>query len=246
MPLEESSGENPCQGDDEDCENPSGGESGFPVGEPGHGSQSTPDDIGFPDTPGPTKEDGKIEKHKTPTPESSTPKPSTDDINFPEGPDSGKGEDHGEEPKNSQTPSVSSTTTTDPMFFTVNLTTEAPKKGSPGGAAGGSSGGSTKETKEKNKRKGNSLPMNIGLIVGIAAAVVILFLVLAYAGYKYRSRDEGSYKIDESKNYSYETCNTKPPPHVNGGLSKSKGQTSKPRKKDVKEWYVWCMCLLFV
>ncbi len=80
--------------------------------------------------------------------------------------------------------------------------------------------------------------VNIGLIVGISVGVVVLLLILAFMLYKCRGRDEGSYKIDESKNYSYETCNTKPPPSVNGGLSKAGSGYSKPRKKDVKEWYV--------
>ena len=87
------------------------------------------------------------------------------------------------------------------------------------------------------KRGGTALGMNIGLIVGIAVGVVLLLLIIAFAFYKYKSRDEGSYKIDESKNYSYETCSTKPPPQANGGLSKSGSNCSKS-KKNVKEWYV--------
>ena len=87
------------------------------------------------------------------------------------------------------------------------------------------------------KRGGTALGMNIGLIVGIAVGVVLLLLIIAFAFYKYKSRDEGSYKIDESKNYSYETCSTKPPPQVNGGVSKSGSNCSKS-KKNVKEWYV--------
>ncbi len=112
----------------------------------------------------------------------------------------------------------------------------------PGGGkhSGGSVGGGAKEVNQKHSGLG-PLSLNIGLIVGIAAGVLLLLLILAYALYKYKSRDEGSYKIDESKNYPYESPIAKPSPTANGGLSKSGMQpTSKPaKKKDVKEWYVW-------
>ena len=200
----------------------------------------SPDDIGFPDTPEPEKEAEVPVEVKTqppvPTPER-TVKPSPDpDINFPPEEGEGKREEDGrtEQPvgMETRTPRAPPSSTKDPILVSQIMTTETPKKSS---GSGSTNVGSVKDKDKKH----NPLPMHIGLIVGIAVAVVILFLVLAYALYKYRSRDEGSYKIDESKNYSYETCNTKPPPHVNGGVSKTtKGQTSKPRKKDVKEWYV--------
>ncbi len=146
------------------------------------------------------------------------------------------------------------TTTRDSLFITQNMTT-MPNRGryrptprtvygntqTPGGGkhSGGSVGGGAKEVNQKHSGLG-PLSLNIGLIVGIAAGVLLLLLILAYALYKYKSRDEGSYKIDESKNYPYESPIAKPSPTANGGLSKSGMQpTSKPaKKKDVKEWYV--------
>ncbi|KAK2170673.1 hypothetical protein LSH36_1g11008 [Paralvinella palmiformis] len=87
-------------------------------------------------------------------------------------------------------------------------------------AGSGPGGGGDVSGLDPLKRGGTALGMNIGLIVGIAVGVVLLLLVIAFAFYKYKSRDEGSYKIDESKNYSYETCNTKPPAaQANGGMS---------------------------
>lgn len=81
--------------------------------------------------------------------------------------------------------------------------------------------------------------LNIGLIVGIAAGVLVALIVLIIALYKFRSRDEGSYKIDESQNFAYldskqQQSNGALLPHNNtaGGGGKS------GKKKDVKEWYV--------
>ena len=116
----------------------------------------------------------------------------------------------------------------------------------PGRGGGGASGGE-EAVAEGGPRQGgikdrNPFSLSIGVIVGIAAGVILLLLILAYAVYKYKSRDEGSYKVDESKNYRYDSCNTKPPPpSVNGAGGfppKSGGTPTKPKKKDVKEWYV--------
>ncbi|XP_039639215.1 neurexin-1a isoform X5 [Perca fluviatilis] len=40
-----------------------------------------------------------------------------------------------------------------------------------------------------------------GMVVGIVAAAALCILILLYAMYKYRNRDEGSYHVDESRNY---------------------------------------------
>lgn len=183
-----------------------------------------------------------------------TPKTTTDDIII----------------LNSTVPPDDDSDTTDSLIITVNITETPPKKGlSPfstpqssktpnASAPSGGGGKGDGDKKDRNgsygedpyeKRSKNPMGLNIGLIVGIAAGVVLLLLILAYALYKYKSRDEGSYKIDESKNYSYEAYTAqaaKQPatPHANGGMSKSSAHSSKPRKKDVKEWYVWCTVLL--
>ena len=47
-----------------------------------------------------------------------------------------------------------------------------------------------------------------GMIVGVVIAVSVAVIVVVYAVVKYRNRDEGSYKIDESKNYGYVTAST--------------------------------------
>ncbi|XP_029634772.1 neurexin-3 isoform X2 [Octopus sinensis] len=111
----------------------------------------------------------------------------------------------------------------------------------------------------------NSDDLNIGLIVGIAAGVLVALIVLIIALYKFRSRDEGSYKIDETQNFAYLDSkqqqsngallphNTTPGGGLGGGIggmggmgggmggsivSGGGGGGKSGKKKDVKEWYV--------
>ena len=218
-----SSGDGPCDNDDEDC----GSGSGFV--EPVHTPTVLPDDIYLNTTPEPTKRDN-------------------DDGGLPE-----------VFPIDEVKPPDSKTTTTDPMVITVNMT-ETPQKKSakniittrrptlrsdPPDTRSNSGQPDVrpnpKEDQVNQKPKGyGPLGLNIGLIVGIVAGILLLILLFGYALYKYKSRDEGSYKIDESKNYPYpDTASSKASSQVNGGVSKSGMQASKPKsKKDVKEWYV--------
>ncbi|XP_070578769.1 neurexin-3-like isoform X11 [Ptychodera flava] len=79
------------------------------------------------------------------------------------------------------------------------------------------------------------------MVVGIVAAVCIAVLILLYAVYKYRNRNEGSYRIDESRNYSYGTpTGTVIMPNANGSLYNGKDAVNKPlmKKHDSREWYV--------
>ena len=125
-----------------------------------------------------------------------------------------------------------------PKDKTGVLRTEGPDTGPPFRPGGGGGGGNP----DIGEEKANPLGLNIGLIVGIAAGVVLLLFILAYAVYKYRSRDEGTYKVDETNNYRYETVSTKPPCQQHNGnssLTKPISNGSKPKKKGaVKEWYV--------
>jgi hypothetical protein len=77
--------------------------------------------------------------------------------------------------------------------------------------------------------------------------IIVLLLGLAFGVYKYRSRDEGVYRIDDAKNYftpgvganggtmtvgggsngGYEVCNSKPMVHLDGiGTTGSNGDRS--------------------
>ncbi|XP_010842700.1 PREDICTED: neurexin 3 isoform X1 [Bison bison bison] len=75
-----------------------------------------------------------------------------------------------------------------------------------------------------------------GMVVGIVAAAALCILILLYAMYKYRNRDEGSYQGDETRNYISNSAQS------NGTLLKekppsSKGGHKKQKNKD-KEYYV--------
>ncbi|XP_020379035.2 neurexin-3-beta-like, partial [Rhincodon typus] len=75
-----------------------------------------------------------------------------------------------------------------------------------------------------------------GMVVGIVAAAALCILILLYAMYKYRNRDEGSYRVDETRNYISNSAQT------NGTVVKekqlsAKGSSKKHKNKD-KEYYV--------
>ncbi|XP_049604262.1 neurexin-2-beta isoform X3 [Syngnathus scovelli] len=77
-----------------------------------------------------------------------------------------------------------------------------------------------------------------GMVVGIVAAAALCILILLYAMYKYRNRDEGSYQVDQSRNYISNSA-TQP----NGTLVKEKPPSAtktapKNKKNKDKEYYV--------
>ncbi|XP_020569419.1 neurexin-3a isoform X4 [Oryzias latipes] len=76
-----------------------------------------------------------------------------------------------------------------------------------------------------------------GMVIGIVAAAALCILILLYAMYKYRNRDEGSYQVDESRNYI-----TNSAVQSNGAVMKEKQQSlkssNKKQKNKDKEYYV--------
>ncbi|XP_041704222.1 neurexin 3a isoform X10 [Coregonus clupeaformis] len=76
-----------------------------------------------------------------------------------------------------------------------------------------------------------------GMVVGIVAAAALCILILLYAMYKYRNRDEGSYQVDESRNYITNSAT-----QSNGAVMKDKQQSAKgskvKQKNKDKEYYV--------
>ncbi|XP_028250661.1 neurexin 3a isoform X1 [Parambassis ranga] len=76
-----------------------------------------------------------------------------------------------------------------------------------------------------------------GMVIGIVAAAALCILILLYAMYKYRNRDEGSYQVDESRNYI-----TNSAVQSNGAVMKDKQQSlkgsNKRQKNKDKEYYV--------
>ncbi|XP_061921329.1 neurexin-1-beta-like isoform X15 [Entelurus aequoreus] len=77
-----------------------------------------------------------------------------------------------------------------------------------------------------------------GMVVGIVAAAALCILILLYAMYKYRNRDEGSYQVDQSRNYISNSAT-----QSNGTLVKEKPPSAaktapKNKKNKDKEYYV--------
>ncbi|KAK7140777.1 hypothetical protein R3I94_013148 [Phoxinus phoxinus] len=74
-----------------------------------------------------------------------------------------------------------------------------------------------------------------GMVVGIVVAAALCILILLYAMFKYRNRDEGSYHVDESRNY---ICNSA---QSNGSIVKEKpldDTSCVSKSKKNKEYYV--------
>ncbi|XP_064207823.1 neurexin-2-beta-like isoform X6 [Anguilla rostrata] len=77
-----------------------------------------------------------------------------------------------------------------------------------------------------------------GMVVGIVAAAALCILILLYAMYKYRNRDEGSYQVDQTRNYISNSAS-----QSNGAVVKEKPPgtvktTTKNKKNKDKEYYV--------
>ncbi len=78
-----------------------------------------------------------------------------------------------------------------------------------------------------------------GMVVGIVAAAALCILILLYAMYKYRNRDEGSYQVDQSRNSGSESNGAvvkEKTPSTTAAVAKT---TTKGKKNKDKEYYVW-------
>ena len=94
-------------------------------------------------------------------------------------------------------------------------------------------------------QRGTNRAFNIALMIGCISASIILIIIIIYAFVKYRNRDEGSYKIDESKNFVTSSHIDK---HDNGGYGgkitspnhhrQKLITTNEPNGVDSREWYV--------
>ncbi|TSL54309.1 Neurexin-2-beta [Bagarius yarrelli] len=62
-----------------------------------------------------------------------------------------------------------------------------------------------------------------GMVVGIVAAAALCILILLYAMYKYRNRDEGSYQVDQSRNY------------ISNSATQSNGTLVKEKQSELKK-----------
>lgn len=121
----------------------------------------------------------------------------------------------------------------------------------------GSRGGKKRRTKSRSAE-------TLTLVVGVVASVMIAVVVIAFLVYRFKNKPEGTYKIDETKNYRYGSApDVAPPlprsasgygsgcigvvpgahpveyqPQINGGVRTFEKAGKLPKKKDIKEWYV--------
>lgn len=124
--------------------------------------------------------------------------------------------------------------------------------GSDPSSGGDSSTRNEEEEQDKGRRTpqgqatgSSSVGRSVGLVAGASVGAALLLLVICFAVFKYRSRDEGTYKID-NRNYTYEVCGggggggrtEENGGSSCGGVYKLRSLRSKQKRKDVKEWYV--------
>ncbi|XP_061165140.1 neurexin-1-like isoform X3 [Saccostrea echinata] len=91
----------------------------------------------------------------------------------------------------------------------------------------------------RNREQEVTQTPNLALIIGIVGGVLVALIILIIALYKFRSRDEGSYKVDESQNFAF-LEKKQQQGNGHGALlgNHSSGGGKSGKKKDVKEWYV--------
>ncbi|CAF0725417.1 unnamed protein product [Rotaria sp. Silwood1] len=100
-------------------------------------------------------------------------------------------------------------------------------------------------TSLSTSQQGTNRTLNITLLIGCISASIILIIIIIYAVVKYRNRDEGSYKIDESKNF---VLSSHIDSHDNSGCRGKISSSHHHRQKlittnehngvDSREWYV--------
>uniref|UniRef100_A0A4W4F0D0 Neurexin 2 n=1 Tax=Electrophorus electricus TaxID=8005 RepID=A0A4W4F0D0_ELEEL len=77
-----------------------------------------------------------------------------------------------------------------------------------------------------------------GMVVGIVAAAALCILILLYAMYKYRNRDEGSYQVDQSRGSGTESNGAVVKEKTPGTTAAVAKTVTKGKKNKDKEYYV--------
>ncbi|XP_066961792.1 neurexin 1 isoform X2 [Macrobrachium rosenbergii] len=80
----------------------------------------------------------------------------------------------------------------------------------------------------------------VALIISIIAGALIIIILIILLVLKFKGRQDGNYKVDQTKNY--EGIPTMPTPMINGqgngNIKPGDRRPVKKQSKDVKEWYV--------
>ncbi|XP_037401779.1 neurexin 2a isoform X18 [Pygocentrus nattereri] len=77
-----------------------------------------------------------------------------------------------------------------------------------------------------------------GMVVGIVAAAALCILILLYAMYKYRNRDEGSYQVDQGRGSGTESNGAVVKEKTPGTTAAVAKTSTKGKKNKDKEYYV--------
>ena len=83
-----------------------------------------------------------------------------------------------------------------------------------------------------------------GMVIGLVAAGALVFLLIVVIIYKCRNRNEGSYRINESRNYDNVneggagTRSALLPQNATNGTVPTKPKPKLPPEYASKEWYV--------
>ncbi|XP_053334368.1 neurexin-1-beta-like isoform X2 [Clarias gariepinus] len=77
-----------------------------------------------------------------------------------------------------------------------------------------------------------------GMVVGIVAAAALCILILLYAMYKYRNRDEGSYQVEQRRGSGSESNGAVVKEKTPGSTASMSKTVAKGKKNKDKEYYV--------
>ncbi|XP_033634372.1 neurexin-1-like isoform X4 [Asterias rubens] len=97
---------------------------------------------------------------------------------------------------------------------------------------------------EQKQGKGLGFLGQTWLVIGLVASGALIFLLLVIILYKFRNRNEGSYHINESRNYSVSDATrtallpTQQQPNTNGTVPTKPIKPKLPPEYATKEWYV--------
>jgi hypothetical protein len=102
----------------------------------------------------------------------------------------------------------------------------------------------TNDNRSMTKKAVISDKLNTGVIISIVLGSSIALIIIIYAIYKYRNRDEGTYTIDETKNFgpfadldANSTVNSDEKTSSLNCTKKTKSTKKVPLNGN-KEWYV--------
>lgn len=105
------------------------------------------------------------------------------------------------------------------------------------GSSVDSRGATTDSSDVEGSGLGRMLSRDLIIIVGVSSGLLLTLLILSLGVYRYRSRDQGSYKVDNRDYTLYEACEGA---EENGAMYRLKNLklNGKAQRKTVKEWYV--------